>query len=355
MSDTEVICEKMGRCGVITLNRPEALNSLTLNIVREMAKALDVWEDDKDVLSVVIRGAGDRAFCAGGDIKRLYELGKAGAYAEQLAFWREEYQLDYRIKTYPKPYVALIDGIVMGGGVGVGIHAHQRVAGETFSFAMPEVGIGFFPDIGASYFLPRLIGRTGIYLALTGARAGLGDALAMGLVDAHVPAVEFEALLVRLVSGEAVEPAIAREAVPGPASALADEKQCIEGCFDGQSIAAILTKLAAASAAGSPFAAKAREAVLAKSPTSLAVALKQLQLGAKLDLADTLRMDLRIVARIARGHDFYEGVRAVLIDRDNAPKWMPDTIEAVEPAVIDAYFAPLGEGELELPSFVTAR
>jgi enoyl-CoA hydratase len=354
MSETEVICEKMGRCGVITLNRPKALNSLTLTIVREMAKALDAWEDDRDILSVVVRGAGEKAFCAGGDIKRLYDLGKAGAHAEQLAFWREEYQLDYRIKTYPKPYVALIDGIIMGGGVGVGIHAHQRVAGEKFSFAMPEVGIGFFPDIGASYFLPRLAGRVGTYLALTGARAGLGDALAIGLVDAHVPAAEFEALLVRLVSGEAVETAIAREAVSGPASPLADEKHCIDACFEGQSVAAILAKLEEASAAGSPFAAKTREAMLAKSPTSLAIALKQLQLGAKLDLADTLRMDWRIVTRIAHGHDFYEGVRAVLIDRDNAPNWTPDNVEAVKPADIDTYFARLGESELELPSRVNA-
>ncbi|MGO9005854.1 MAG: enoyl-CoA hydratase/isomerase family protein [Beijerinckiaceae bacterium] len=354
MRDTEVICEKMGRCGVITLNRPKALNSLTLTMVREMTRALVGWEEDADILSVVVRGAGDRAFCAGGDVKQLYELGKAGAHAEQLAFMREEYQLDYRIKTYPKPYVALMDGIVMGGGAGVGIHAHHRVAGEKFSFAMPEVGIGYFPDIGASYFLPRLVGRIGTYLALTGARVGLGDALAVGLVDAHVPAVEFEALLVRLVSGQEVAAAIAAEAIPAPAPTLAAEKHCIDECFDGQSVAAILGKLAEASVAGSPFAAKTRENILAKSPTSVAIALKQMQFGAKLDLAETLRMDLRIVARIAQGHDFYEGVRATMIDRDNASRWMRETVEAVEPADIDAYFARLVEGELELPSRVSA-
>jgi enoyl-CoA hydratase len=353
MSESEVICEKMGRCGVIMLNRPKALNSLTLTMVREMAHALDAWEQDEAVLSVVIRGAGTKAFCAGGDIKRLYEFGKASAYAEQLAFWREEYQLNYRIKTYPKPYVALIDGIVMGGGAGVGIHAHHRVAGEAFSFAMPEVGIGFFPDIGASYFLPRLAGRFGTYFALTGARAGLGDALAVGLVDSHVPAAKFEVLLERFAAGEAVAAAIAAEAVPAPTVALAGETRCIDECFEGESVAAILANLEAA-AAGSSFAAKTRETMLTKSPTSLAIALKQVQLGGRLDLAENLRMDLRIVTRIARGHDFYEGVRATLIDKDNAPNWMPDTVAAVSPADIDAYFAPLDEGELELPHRVSA-
>jgi enoyl-CoA hydratase len=354
MSESEVICEKMGRCGLITLNRPKALNSLTLTMVREMAHALDAWEKDEAVLSVVIRGAGTKAFCAGGDIKRLYEFGKAGAHAEQLAFWREEYQLNHRIKTYPKPYVALIDGIVMGGGAGVGIHAHYRVAGEAFSFAMPEVGIGFFPDIGASYFLPRLAGRFGTYFALSGARAGLGDALAFGLADSHVPAAKFEALLARFAAGEAVAPAIAAEAVPAPTVALAGETRCIDECFAGESVAAILGNLEVAAAAGSSFAAKTRETMLTKSPTSLAIALKQVQLGASLDLAENLRMDLRIVTRIAQGHDFYEGVRATLIDRDNAPNWMPDTVAAVEPADVDAYFARLDKGELEFPHLVSA-
>jgi enoyl-CoA hydratase len=349
MSEAEVICEKMGRCGVITLNRPKALNALTLNMVRIIAAALDQWESDAGVHSVAIRGAGNRAFCAGGDIKRLYELGRAGDYAEQLAFWREEYQLNYRIKTYPKPYVALIEGIIMGGGAGVGIHARHAVAAETFSFAMPEVGIGFFPDIGASYFLPRLERRAGYYLALTGSRIGLGEALAWKLVQAHVPAAKFEALLARLAAGEEAEAAIAAEAVPGPASPLAAEGDFIAACFDGADLVAILAKIKAAVDAGSAFAAKTYETILSKSPTSLAIALKQVQLGATLDLAENLRMDLRIVARIAHGHDFYEGVRATLIDKDNLPKWRPGTIDALKTVDIDAYFATLGKDELAFP------
>lgn len=350
MSESEVICEKIGRCAVITLNRPKALNALTLTMVREMTRALDAWENDEDVVSILVRGAGEKAFCAGGDIKRLYEFGKAGAYAEQLDFWREEYQLNHRIKTYPKPYVALLDGIVMGGGAGVGIHAHHRVAGEAFSFAMPEVGIGFFPDIGASYFLPRLAGHFGTYLALTGARADLGDAIAIGLVDSHVPKTKFESVLVRLAAGEGLEAAVGPDRLAAPASPLAKEKDCIEACFGEQTVAAILAKLAQGADEDSQFAAKTRESILTKSPTSLAIALRQMQLGAKLDLAENLRMDLRIVTRIARGHDFYEGVRAVLIDRDNAPKWAPSHVDDVNPADIDAYFARLEDGELALPA-----
>jgi enoyl-CoA hydratase len=349
MSDTETICEKIGHCGVLTLNRPKALNALTLTMVREITRVLDAWEEDREIRAVVVRGAGERAFCAGGDIRRLYEQGLAGEYEEQLAFWREEYQLDYRIKTFPKPYIALMDGIVMGGGAGLGIHARHRVAGEKFSFAMPEVGIGFFPDIGASYFLPRLEGRIGRYLALTGARANLGDALFCGLVDAHVPAAGFDALLKRLADGEDADATIAAAAAAGPASPLAKERHFIATCFDAASVGAIVGKINAAAAAGSAFAVATCDAILAKSPTSLGIALRQLHTGANLDLAENLRMDLRIVSRVARGHDFYEGVRATLIDRDNAPKWRPATIDAVETADIDAYFAPLGAGELAFP------
>jgi enoyl-CoA hydratase len=350
MSEAEVICQRMGRCGVVTLNRPKALNALTLNMVRLIAAALDAWETDPEISCVAIRGAGERAFCAGGDIKRLCELGKAGDYAAQLAFWREEYQLNYRIKTYPKPFVALIHGIVMGGGAGVGIHAHHAVATETFSFAMPEVGIGFFPDIGASYFLPRLAGRVGFYLALTGNRIGLGEALAFGLVEAYVPAVKLEALLLRLISGEAVKAAIAAEAMPGPESTLKAESDFIAASFADQDIAAVVAKVKAAADAGSSFAMETRETILSKSPTSLAIALKQMHLGSNLDLAENLRMDLRIVARIAQGHDFYEGVRATLIDKDSLPKWHPGTIEALKAGDIEAYFASLGEDELTFPA-----
>jgi enoyl-CoA hydratase len=349
MSETEVICEKIGHCGLVTLNRPKALNSLNLGMVGDMARVFDQWEKDPDIRTIVLRGAGERAFCAGGDIKRLYERGRSGDYVEPVAFWRTEYTLNHRIKTFPKPIVALMHGITMGGGAGLGIHARHRVAAETFNFAMPEVGIGFFPDIGAAYFLPRLVGRTGTYLAVTGARIGIADALAIGLVDHHVPAAGFDTLLAQLVEGQDPQAAIAAAAAKAQASTLMNERAFIDACFDAETVVAILAKIEAQAAKGSDFAAKTRDTILTKSPTSLAIALRQVIIGAKVDLAEALRMDLRIVSRIARGHDFYEGVRGTLIDREKPPVWNPARIADVKAADIDPYFASLGAEELILP------
>ncbi|MGH6801649.1 MAG: enoyl-CoA hydratase/isomerase family protein, partial [Methylocella sp.] len=231
MSEPEITCEKAGCCGLITLNRPKALNALTLHMVRQMAGALNRWERDPGVTRVIITGAGGKAFCAGGDIRILYDLGKAGRNAEQLSFWREEYHLNRRIKLYPKPYVALADGIVMGGGAGISVHGSHVIAGEHFTFAMPETGIGFFPDVGATFFLPRLPGYTGRYLALTGMRMTCGDALAFGVAFAHVPSVRHAGLVQRLIGGEDIEAAIAAEKVPPPVSALDQQRQSIERCF----------------------------------------------------------------------------------------------------------------------------
>ena len=189
--EAEALVERRGRAGVIVLNRPQALNALTLTMVRLIAAALDEWEGDRAVDRIVFLGAGERAFCAGGDIRRLYELGRAGDHDAQLTFWREEYQLDRRINAYPKPIVALVDGIVMGGGVGLAMHAAHTVASERFVFAMPEVGIGFFPDVGAAWLLPRLPSRAGVYFALTGLRADAGDAVAFGLAQTFVPSAAF--------------------------------------------------------------------------------------------------------------------------------------------------------------------
>lgn len=349
MDDPGIICEKIGRCGVVTFNRPLALNALTLAMVREMACALDSWESDEDVLSVAVKGAGERAFCAGGDLRILYDLGRAGRFAEQLDFWREEYILDRRIKFYPKPYVALADGIVMGAGAGLSVHGRHFVVGDAFSFAMPEVGIGFIPDIGATFFLPRLPRAAGRYLALTGARIGCGDALAFGLATAYAPPGGREALLRRLIVGEPCAAAIEAERASPPAAALTAEADLIEECFSGESLAAILRKIGAFARRGSALARAAAETLSAKSPTSLAIALRQMQIGGALDLDAALRTEFRIVSRLAKDHDFYEGVRAVLIDRDNRPVWRPSHIEAIEASRIESYFAPLPKGELELP------
>jgi enoyl-CoA hydratase len=345
-SDAEALVERRGRAGVIVLNRPKALNALTLTMVRLIAAALDEWETDGAVDRVVMLGAGERAFCAGGDIRRLYEFGRAGDHDGQLTFWREEYQLDRRIKTYPKPIVALVDGIVMGGGVGLAMHAAHTVASERFVFAMPEVGIGFFPDVGAAWLLPRLPFHAGVYFALTGLRADAGDAVALGLAQTFVPSAAFPALAQALESEEPVKSLFTRFATPPPRSALIGEAEAIEDSFSGLDRIAILEALREAEMKGRPFAAPARAAMQEKSPTSQAIALKQMALGETMDFDDALRMDYRVVSRICRGHDFYEGVRAVIVDKDNRPHWAP----APSQAEVDAYFAPLGDDELKFPA-----
>ena len=345
-ADAEALIERRGRAGVIVLNRPKALNALTLTMVRLIAAALDEWERDGAVDRIVLLGAGERAFCAGGDIRRLYDLGRAGDHDAQLTFWREEYQLNRRIKTYPKPIVALVDGIVMGGGVGLAMHAAHTVAGERFVFAMPEVGIGFFPDVGAAWILPRLRSHVGLYFALTGLRANAGDALALGLADTFVPSASFPALAQALEGADPVKSVRGRFAASPPHSALSDEAEAVGSCFSEPDRAAILEAFGDAETQGHAFAAPARIAMQEKSPTSQAIALKQMALGATIDFDEALRMDYRIVSRICRGHDFYEGVRAVIVDKDNRPSWAP----APSDAEIDAYFASLGDDELTFPA-----
>lgn len=341
----EAAIERRGAAGVVVLNRPKALNALTLTMVRLMAAALDAWERDPLVTRVVIRGAGEKAFCAGGDIRHLYDLGRAGDHARQLAFWREEYQLNWRIRTYPKPVLALIDGIVMGGGVGVSINASHRVAGDRFVFAMPEVGIGFFPDVGGTFFLPRLAHHAGVYFALTGLRANAGDALAFGLADAFVPSPAFAGLAEALENEASVEAAIARFAKAPPPSALMNEADGVDACFSLDSRDAILSALAEAERKGFAFAGPASAAMLDKSPTSQAIALRQMAVGPSIDFDEALRVEYRIVSRLCRGRDFYEGVRALIVDKDNRPHWSapPSKTE------VDAYFAPIGDDELRFP------
>ncbi|WP_243368413.1 enoyl-CoA hydratase/isomerase family protein [Microvirga solisilvae] len=344
----EVICEKQGQAGVITLNRPRALNALTLTMVREMRKALDAWADDPEVTCVIVQGAGEKAFCAGGDIRRLTDCLQAGERDEALEFWREEYQLNIRIKRYPKPYISFIDGIVMGGGVGVSLHGSHRVAGERYLFAMPEVGIGFFPDVGATYALPRLPGETGMYLALTGERVKRADAIMLGLATHSVASEGIEALRQELIEGKPVEAVLARAAVdPGPAP-LAEHRSIIDTCFSADSVAAVLQRLDEAASKGSEFAAKTAAGMRTKSPTSMSIAFEQVRRGASLDFEEAMKTEFRIVSRIGDGKDFFEGVRAVLIDKDNQPRWEPATLEGVKRENVEHHFASLGPQELEI-------
>lgn len=346
--DQEIICEIRGAAGVVVLNRPKALNALSLGMVRELARALDAWEDDPKVTRVVVISTSEKAFSAGGDIRWLHDCGKAGRYDEMLAFWGEEYILNHRIKTYPKPYVALIDGIVMGGGVGISLHGSHRIAGDRYLFAMPEVGIGFFPDVGATYALPRLADGFGSFLALTGERIGAADALSVGLATHGVPSERMAELADALTGRGALDEILAAFAMqrgPGPLQA---ERTVIADAFGAKALPEVMERLGKSATEGSAFAGKLSQTIAAKSPTSVAIAFEQMRRGAGLDFAEAMRTEFRIVSRIARGHDFYEGVRAVVIDKDQAPRWQPATLDAVRQADIDAYFAPLGADELKL-------
>jgi len=340
----EIQCERRGYAGFVVLNRPQSLNALTAGMIDGLAGALEAWADDPRIAHVVITGAG-RAFCAGGDIRQLAGQIAAGDHEGVLAFWAREYRLNHRIRHYPKPYIALIDGLVMGGGVGVSVHGSARVAGDRYAFAMPEVAIGFFPDVGATYVLPRCPGRTGTYLALSGARATCGDGVALGLATHYVPSAAFADLAERL-TGPDCQAVLAAAAAPAPSSPIVAARGEIDRCFAGDRLEAIEARLRRAAAEGSAFARAALAALAGRSPTSLAIALRQMRLGGGLGFDEALALEYRIVTRLCRGHDFAEGVRALIIDKDQAPRWQPPTIAELDEQTIEAHFASLGPGEL---------
>jgi enoyl-CoA hydratase len=339
----DVLFERRRAVGLMTLNRPKALNALTREMCVAMKAQLGEWAADDAVKTVVIRGVGGRAFCAGGDIRALYDSGKAGTpYA--LDFYRDEYRVDAAIKHYPKPYVALLHGIVMGGGVGVSVHGSHRVANDTVTFAMPETGIGLFPDVGGSWFLPRMPGEIGMYLALTGERLKTADCVYAGVATHFVPGAQTEALIATLESGTDPD-LVLRSFVEAPGEApLAKNREAIDRIFSEGSVDGIL---AALDADGSEWARGTAATIRKKSPTSLRIAFRQLREGQHFSFDDCMRMEFRMVNRIVAGHDFYEGVRATIIEKDNAPQWQPPNLAQVTHEQVDAYFAPLGK-ELQL-------
>lgn len=340
--EPEVLFTRDGVAGIITLNRPKALNALTLNMVRAIHPQLTAWAADEAVKLVIVEGAGEKAFCAGGDIRALHDWGKAGD-RQVIDFYREEYRLNAFIKTYPKPYIALMGGIDMGGGVGVSVNGSHRVASERLVFAMPETGIGLFPDVGGTYFLPRCPGEIGMYLALTGQRLKAADAIYAGIADVFVASENFDTLKARLASGQGFDAAL--DGLKGDAgeASLAAQRADIDAHFSKGSVAEIMTSL---EADGGEWASKTLSVLAAKSPTSLLVAYAQVRAGASLSFEDAMKLEFRLTNRFMRGHDFYEGVRAIIIDKDQAPKWKPATLDAVSAGEVDAYFASLGDDEL---------
>jgi enoyl-CoA hydratase len=352
--EPEILFERRGSAGLVTLNRPRALNAVTLVMVRALRRQLDAWRDDPAVTRVVVSGAGDRAFSAGGDLRQVYELGKAGRQEEALIYWREEYALNSVIRHYPKPYISLLDGIVMGGGVGVSIHGSHRVAGDRFLFAMPEVNIGFFPDVGASWFLPRMPGQLGTYCALTGERLRVDDALASSVATHRVASARWPELMDALCASGSVDAMLGAFAQPPgdqPSGVVAARASAINDIFAGDTVEAILDLLdtaAASNDAGAEWAAATANSIRARSPTSLKIALAQVRQGRTMSFEECMRTEFRIVSRIVYGNDYYEGVRATIIDKDNAPKWNPASLADVSTAEVERHFAPI-KNELRLP------
>lgn len=338
----ETINAKNAEVGLITLNRPQALNALSQNMCVQIYNQLHMWRDDKNIKAVIIKGAGDRAFCAGGDIRKLYENRDQPLELKQEFFWHE-YRLNHAIFSFPKPYIAILDGIAMGGGLGISANGSYRIATERLQLAMPETLIGLFPDSGASYFLTSIVNRVGWYLGLTGNTIQYHDAFALGLVNyvftiqsckellsaiteltfSHDPHYDIK----KLLNTFHVEP---------PAAEL--DYDLINECFESNDIDNILNKL---KEKNNEWCNKTYTQFMRRSPTSLKVVAEQLKRGSQLEFDDCIRMEYRLVTRFLQSHDLYEGIRSVIIDRDKKPSWQPASLSEVDEGQVLKYFEPL--------------
>lgn len=343
-SEPPVLLHRDGHAAHVVLNRPRAINALTHEMVGVIAAALEEWREDDAVRTVVLTGAGERGLCAGGDIVALWRDAKEGG-TEAAAFWADEYRLNALIASYPKAYVAIMDGIVLGGGIGLSAHAPQRVVTERSRIGMPETGIGFLPDVGGTYLLSHAPGETGTHLGLTAGSVGAGDAIAIGLADHYVPSERLPALLDALATQDADE-ALAAFEQPAPASPLAAARSWLDTAYAGDDATAIVARLRAL---GDEEATRAAEAIEAKSPTSVRVTLRALREAAGMDrLEPALDLEYRLALRFHASHDFVEGVRAQVVDKDRNPRWSPARLAEVTEADVAAYFAPAGDRELGL-------
>ncbi|MFE6409848.1 enoyl-CoA hydratase/isomerase family protein [Streptomyces sp. NPDC057837] len=344
-ADEPVLFHTTGRAARITLNRPRALNALTHTMVRRIDEALGAWEHDPAVETVVLTGAGERGLCAGGDIRAIHDDARDGDGSASRAFWRDEYRLNARIAHYPKPYVAVMDGIVMGGGVGVSAHGGVRVVTERSRVAMPETGIGFAPDVGGTYLLARAPGELGTHLALTGAQAGAADALLCGLADHYVPSASLGDLLDSLAELPVAQALAAVVRTPPP-GVLAGQRDWIDACYAADTVEEILRRLLAH---GDPAAKEAAETLMARSPTALKVTLASLRRARTLgSLERVLDQEYRVSSAALATPDLVEGIRAQVVDKDRRPRWSPRTLAEVTDADVERFFAPLGARELGL-------
>ena len=335
----EVLTRVEGGVGLITLNRPKAINSLNQQMVDALSAVLTRWENDDAVRAVVLSGAGERGLCAGGDLVPLYHSMREDG-VEARRFWRDEYLLDGQIGRFAKPYVALMDGIVMGGGVGVSAHGSVRVVTDTSKVAMPEVGIGFIPEVGQMYLLSRAPGALGMHAALTGAPFSGADAIALGFADHYVPHRELDAFT-RAIVADGAESALAGHAIEPPPSELAAQREWIDECYAKDSVVDIVAALRGHDAGPANDAANL---IATRSPIAVSVAFEAVRRAAKMEtLEDVLTQDYRMSSAASRSHDFVEGIRAQIIDKDRNPKWSPATLAEVTAADVEAYFAPVDD------------
>ena len=353
---SDLVARIEGAAGRITLNRPAALNALTHAMVLDMHRALDAWRDDSRVTRIVVDGAGERAFCGGGDIRYLYEHGRSDP-ASCRAFWRDEYRLDAAIANYPKPYIALMRGIVMGGGVGISAHGSHRIVTDNSLLAMPEVSIGFLPDVGGTLLLARAPGALGSYLGVTAARFGAADAIHAGFADRYVPTADLAGLVGALAAGRDVDAAIravARD--PGPAP-LAARRSDIDRAFATAGLDETAARLArsrddaAAAPASREFAADALARMERNAPLAMACAFAAIRRARDFAaIEDALRLEYRFAWRCLERGDLYEGIRAAILSRDVPPTWDPARLSDVSERLVEAMFAPLGRDELSFES-----
>ena len=345
----DIIFTQERHIGLITLHREHALNALTLPMILALEKQLNLWKHDNNIHAVVIQAASGRAFCAGGDVRSLYD--ERHTPSSQMQFFWHEYRLNHLIHHFEKPYIALMDGVTMGGGVGISLHGSHPVASERFMFAMPETGIGFFPDIGASYLLARCPGYFGVYLGLTGHRLGAADAHALGLVKHLMSADKFQQALSSLIEDDlsidahaAVNSCLQRFAMPVQQAPLMQFQLFIDHCFNGIDIESILAMLAKFDDA---WHRETLNTLMQKAPLSLKVTLAQLQKAKSMTMAECVKMDYCLVGHFMRDHDFYEGVRALLVDKDKTPHWQPSSLSLVTNTKVADYFE-CGQPELPL-------
>jgi enoyl-CoA hydratase len=348
LQDGDIVVRAQRGLRRITLNRPQALNAITLDMAVAMTGFMRAWAEDPAVAVVLLDGAGGRAFAAGGDIRALYDAAKAGG-ALPAQFWATEYRLNVRIARYPKPVVAIMDGLVMGGGVGLSAYASHRVVTERSAVAMPEVGIGYFPDVGVSFPLARAPGQVGTHVALTGERLNGADAIYCGLADIHVPAAAINNIAAALAdcrSAEEVDAQLDRLAAPPSPGRLTVARPWIDCCYRADDIETIIDRLQHDEAGD---AAKARDAIRKASPTSLKITLRNIRAALSFQkLEQSFAQDYRLSLNCVAGHDFMEGIRAAIVDKDRNPSWRPAKIEDVTPEIVDRHFRSLGAMELKL-------